>query len=369
MIPLCGAPPGSLKDECAPAAIARQGFHKQRVIGITPPTRPSCRTAVVFAAMTLTQLKVFVLVTRLGSVKAAATTLGVSEPAVSQALAALRQHLGDPLIVRTGTTMELTPAGQRIVGMASQMVSLAIDAEMAARSSNNAPELLRIVATSTIADAIAPSLLHSFASRVINVEINLGIATAEEMTVLLEERLADVALGSLPAGRSNKLAVQPLLRWRMVVVARSDHRLAARRCQFSDLSNETWLVDPSGLDPHTEVAKLIAQLRIPEERIRVFPNQAAAIAAAVTGEGIAPAVDHLLGDLRATPTLVRLAVDGTPRDSLWHASTLAADRRTSMAGRFARFLSTPDALHEMHHLGLGVSATRFKPPIYVTIWS
>src|SRR4029450_9198452 len=40
--------------------------------------------------VTLTQLGAFVLVARLGSVKAAATALGVSEPAVSQALAALR---------------------------------------------------------------------------------------------------------------------------------------------------------------------------------------------------------------------------------------------------------------------------------------
>ncbi len=50
--------------------------------------------------MTLTQLNAFVLVARLGSVTAAANALGVSEPAVSQALAALRQHLGDQLVSR-----------------------------------------------------------------------------------------------------------------------------------------------------------------------------------------------------------------------------------------------------------------------------
>ena len=50
--------------------------------------------------MTLTQLNAFVLVARLGSVTAAANALGVSEPAVSQALSALRQHLGDQLVSR-----------------------------------------------------------------------------------------------------------------------------------------------------------------------------------------------------------------------------------------------------------------------------
>ena len=58
--------------------------------------------------MTLTQLEAFVLVARLGSVKAAAGALGVTEPAVSGALAALRQQLGDPLITKTAAGMSLT---------------------------------------------------------------------------------------------------------------------------------------------------------------------------------------------------------------------------------------------------------------------
>ena len=50
--------------------------------------------------VTLTQLKAFVMVARLGSVKAAAESLEVTEPAVSGAVAALRRELGDPLFVR-----------------------------------------------------------------------------------------------------------------------------------------------------------------------------------------------------------------------------------------------------------------------------
>ena len=52
--------------------------------------------------MTLAQLQSFVLVARLGSVKAAAAELGVTEPAVSVAVAALRKELGDELFVRDG---------------------------------------------------------------------------------------------------------------------------------------------------------------------------------------------------------------------------------------------------------------------------
>jgi DNA-binding transcriptional LysR family regulator len=184
------------------------------------PVKPSVIGVPTIAAVTLTQLKVFVLVSRLGSVKAAATALGVSEPAVSQALTALRQSLGDPLLVRAGSLMELTPAGQRVVGIASQMVNLAVDAEAAVRQSHGAPELIRVVATSTIATTIAPALLQAFTAKAGAVELSLGTASTEEMAVLLQERLADVALGpDLARDHPDHLDSVPLLRYRLSVVA------------------------------------------------------------------------------------------------------------------------------------------------------
>src|SRR6266545_84915 len=123
--------------------------------------------------MTLTQLESFVLVARLGSVKAAARSLGVSEPAVSSALASLRQQLGDLLVVRTSNGMELTPGGRRLVPIASQMVGLAVEAEAAIRQAQGAPETLRVVGTSEVAESVAPALVAAFASKS-KAEVSLG---------------------------------------------------------------------------------------------------------------------------------------------------------------------------------------------------
>src|ERR1700738_1602740 len=114
--------------------------------------------------MTLTQLEAFVLVARLGSVTAAARTLGVSEPAVSSALAALRQQLGDNLVERRANRMVLTRGGQHLVPIAAQMIPLAAEAEDAIRHARGAPERLRVVATSTVAESVAPALLGAFTS-------------------------------------------------------------------------------------------------------------------------------------------------------------------------------------------------------------
>lgn len=319
------------------------------------------------AMVTLTQLKVFVLVTRLGSVKAAASALGVSEPAVSQALAALRQHLEDPLITKGAAGMELTAAGQRVVGIASQMVNLAVEAETAVRVSQGAPELLRVVATSMLADSIAPAILQAFTARVGRAEITLGTASTDEMTALVQERLADVALG--PRLLGGDVDVEPLLRWRLVLTAAPTHHLAGRAVTARELAAETWLVDPSGTDPDSEIGGMLRRTGVPERHVRVFPNLTSALSAAAAGEGVAPAVDHLLTGRLDQLNVVRLVAAGTPVDTLWWASTLPADRRSPMAARLRRFLATPDAMQAMHRAGSGVPATRFRPPVYVTLWS
>jgi DNA-binding transcriptional LysR family regulator len=318
--------------------------------------------------VTLAQLKVFVLVARLGSVRAAAAALGVSEPAVSQALASLRQHLDDPLVVRANNAMELTPAGRRVVGIASQMVNLAVEAEDAVRQSRGAPSLLRVVTTSTLADAVVPALLQAFSGRHGDVEVTLGVSSTAEMAALVLERLADVALGPRLVG--DQLVSEPLLRYRLVLVANRHHRLnQGGPVPLRALADEHWAIEPSGTDPDAEVARLIARLGVPAERVRVFPNQRAALASAATGSDVVPAVEHLAAKDIDTGNLVRLPIVEGPLELLWHVNTLQADRRAPIAGKLRRFLATPEAMQAMYRADGGVPASRFKPPVYVTIWS
>lgn len=310
--------------------------------------------------MTLTQLSVFVLVARLGSVKAAARTLDVSEPAVSQALSALRQHLGDQLVTRGPSGMTLTAGGTRLLSIASQMVALGAEAEATVRAAQGAPEPLRVVASSTIAEFVSGPLIDAFATRSARkVEGSSGVATTEEMAVLLSSRMSDVALG--PSLRNDSgLVSEPVLRTKLIVVG------AAGRPPRSDVA---WLVDPAGTDPESDTGRLLRRLRIPDSRIRVFPNQTAAWTSAAAGAGVAPAFAHLVAPQLRRGELVVVATPATPVESAWYATTLTADRRSAMAGAFRRFLNTPEAMHLMQSAGTGSPPSRFRPPVYVTIWS
>ena len=57
------------------------------------------------------------------NVTRAAAALGLSQPAVSAALARLRRHFGDELLVRVGNRYELTPLALRLVDRAESAVA------------------------------------------------------------------------------------------------------------------------------------------------------------------------------------------------------------------------------------------------------
>ena len=315
--------------------------------------------------MTLTQLNAFVLVARLGSVTSAANALGVSESAVSQALTALRQHLGDQLVSRGPSGMTLTAGGSRLLATASQIVVLGAEAHAAVRAAQGAPEQLRVVASPTFAEFVASPLTEAFRRRFAGpLEVSAGVAVTHEMGVLVGNRLADVAIGpQVPDDPGLPVVSEPIFRYRLVVVTAGQSRLRGTPQQWR------WLVDPSGTDPGSDTGQLLAALRIPEDKIGVFPNQTAAWAAAADGAGVAPAVEHLVSQQLRRGELSLVDVPGTPVEGCWHVTLLERQHRSTVASALRRFLTTPEAMQLMRAPTAGVPPSRFRPPVYVTIWS
>src|SRR3954470_13488490 len=108
-------------------------------------------------AMTFSQLRTFALVAELGSLRAAAAALGVSEPAVSAAITALRTDLGDPLFVRTGSGIALTAGGRGLAGRAGELVRRGDrHRREVTGAAGAAPGLLRVLASAACAEHLAP---------------------------------------------------------------------------------------------------------------------------------------------------------------------------------------------------------------------
>jgi DNA-binding transcriptional LysR family regulator len=245
------------------------------------------------------------------------------------------------------------------------MVALGAEAESAVRAAQGAPEQLRVIASSEIAELVAPNLVDGFTTKMGGVEVSLGVASTAEMPVLVQSRMADVALGP-PIERTPGIDSVAMMRCHLIVVAAPSvgPSLSSER-----LASMPWLVDPGGADPASPVGRLLATWRVPEARIEVFPSQAAAWAAAAGGQGVAPAVAHLVAPELRQGRLRPIDLPGLPIELHWHISSLAPDRRTRAASSFQRFALTPQAMHLMHDPRSGVPPSRFRPPVYVTLWS
>jgi len=319
--------------------------------------------------MTLTQLNAFVLVARLGSVRAAASALGVSESAVSQAITALRQDLGDQLVTRSQAGMTLTPGGTRLLGTASQIVVLGAEAYAAVRAAQGAPEQLRVVASSTFAEFVAGPLMEAFRRRFAGaVDITTGVAAAGELGVLIANRLADVAIGPGVSGEQELPVVsEPVFKYRLVVVGQGGTAMQSR--PRGPARQWRWLVDPSGTDPGSETARLLRRLGVEDANIGMFQSQTAAWAAAADGLGVAPAIEHLVSHQLRRGELSLIELPGFPVEECWYATLLERERRSTAASALRRFLATPEAMQLMRSPAAGVPPSRFKPPVYVTIWS
>ena len=320
--------------------------------------------------MTLAQLHSFVLVARRGSVKAAAAELGVTEPAVSVAVAALRRELGDELFVREGRGIRLTDGGRRLAALAAEILSLAEQARRSVHDSTGEQRLMHVAVTNVVAEHINP-LVDAFTAREPGLEVTIETVAGEALPELLEHRRADIALGPPPAPElAATVASVPFLRCRMIVVGAPEHPLAGRsEVPAAVLDQQRWLIGPPQLDPSTGTGLLFARAGIEPVELVTYTSHAAALAAAVAGDGLALTPAHTaLGELRRR-ALQRIDVRGTPIVELWHASTLGVGRALPAALALQRFATTPEATQLISTGRAGASSARARPRPYVTLWS
>src|ERR1700722_8618930 len=130
-----------------------------------------------------------------------------------------------------------------------------------------------------------------------------------------------------------------------------------------------WLVDPSGTDAGSDTARLLRRLGVAEGDIAVFQSQTAALAAAADGAGVAPAIEHLVSHQLRRGGLSLIDLPGFPVEECWYVTLLERERRSTAASALRRVLGTPEAMQVMRSPAAGVPPSRFKPPVYVTIWS
>ncbi|MBX4870377.1 MULTISPECIES: LysR family transcriptional regulator [Rhizobium] len=148
-------------------------------------------------AIDLNGISVFLAVAEARSFRVAGENLGVTRPAISQAIRRLEDRLGVALVRRTTRSVSLTEAGEQLyrrVAPAISEVGLALDATA---DRDSAPGgLLRLAVSSIAEQFISGPLLARFADTFPAIQIDVTV-TDEEFDIVAEGYDAGVRLGEV----------------------------------------------------------------------------------------------------------------------------------------------------------------------------
>jgi DNA-binding transcriptional LysR family regulator len=178
----------------------------------------------------LNLLRAFDAIASAGSVTVAGANIGLSQPAMSNALARLRELFGDPLFVRTPRGMRPTPFAQQLaqpVRDALRLIQGALQqhAGFDPRSSGNT---FRLSMTDIGEMVFLPGLLARVKRDAPGVKIEVARIPIKDVHAALEAGEIDLAVGFLP-GLTTGVLRQPLFREHYVCMMRAGHPLAGAK--------------------------------------------------------------------------------------------------------------------------------------------
>ncbi|MCO1657009.1 LysR family transcriptional regulator [Pseudonocardia humida] len=190
----------------------------------------------------LRHLRCLVAIVDAGGFTGAAADLGVSQPSVSRALAALEDALGVRLLRRTSREVALTAAGERVLVRARRVLA---EVEDLAREARSGRGRLRVGHAWAAMGAHTVEFQRRWAAR--HGDTALHLVRTNSATGGLAEGACDVAVTRVPpeTGGERRFAGTVVgLEARCCALAADDPLARRRQLRLSDLTGRVLAVDP-----------------------------------------------------------------------------------------------------------------------------
>jgi LysR family transcriptional regulator for metE and metH len=190
-------------------------------------------------------LRLVAAVADVGSLTKAGDRLNLTQSALSHQLRDIESRLGAALFLRVGKRLVLTPAGERLLGSARDVLDRLQRTEEDIRAmGRDRAGLLRLTTECYTCYHWLPALLTRYRKRFPRVEVRIDVdATRKPMEGLLAGKI-DLGLVSSPV-RDRRFTVTPVFEDEMIVIAPPTHRFAKRaHVRPEDMQGETLFVYP-----------------------------------------------------------------------------------------------------------------------------
>src|SRR2546427_8041961 len=197
--------------------------------------------------MALGQLEILQAIAVTGSFTAGGGKRHVSQAAISGQILLLEEELGEPLFLRVGRQVRMTPAaeslvqlGQRVFQDVRETVGTITDRTRDLRGT------LRVSGGMTVCLYVFPPLLKHLRRVHPHLDVRLTVATAGRSVQEIRAGRVDAGLLTLPVEESDLVTV-PVLREELLLVTTPTHPLAKRRrVTPNDLDGEPFVLFEAG---------------------------------------------------------------------------------------------------------------------------
>ncbi|MFJ7970885.1 LysR family transcriptional regulator [Psychrobacillus sp. NPDC096389] len=198
--------------------------------------------------MSLAKFEVFSAVVEIGSLTKAGETLGLTQSAVSHAIASLESECGFSLLNRGRAGIQLTSNGERILQYIREILKW--NEEMVQEIANiNGLEVgtVRIGTISSVSIHWLPEIMKKFNEHHPAIEIKLMEGDYDDVEHWISTGLVDFGFVSLPTLQN--FEVMPLIKDRMLCIVSEAHPLAKQKeISFEMIKEEPLIKSKKGSD-------------------------------------------------------------------------------------------------------------------------
>jgi DNA-binding transcriptional LysR family regulator len=236
----------------------------------------------------LHKLNIFLTIARLRNFTRAAEHLHMTQPTVSQQLAALEAALGTPLIERDTRRLRLTSAGEALLPYAEKMVALSGEATDAVRGAAGLEEsTLRLGVGHTLATYVLPDLFSRYRKVFPRFRAKITVGNTADLLALLVADSIDLALVGSPAAHP-EVITHPFMRDRLVVIVAPGDEWAGRsEVEPTELLTRVFLTREPGSALHATVERLFGAGALDADNVILLGETEAIKRSVEAGLGVA----------------------------------------------------------------------------------
>ncbi|WP_344032880.1 LysR family transcriptional regulator [Leucobacter iarius] len=261
------------------------------------------RTGDPLGSIDSTELRILHALATTGSLTAAAASLGLSQPAVSQRIKRVETRLAVPLIERQGRGIRLTPAGQ-ILADHGRTVVAEIDAALAAIDDLRGERggTLRLVGFPSASATIVPAVMRRLATEAPDVSLQYREAEPPAAVAMLRDGEVDCALIFDYAGAAERPAgsvFTPFWSEEVKLVVSQERAGDQHEAHLGEYAAEHWIAGCEKCRGHLLAAA--AEHGFEPDIIQETDNVPAMLAMAAAGGAVAMVPDLALAAARTLP--------------------------------------------------------------------